>query len=200
MHSLTYALDMDTYKAIKTRRSIRKFKQKPIPKSVLTKILESGRLAPSAGNLQPCEFIVVNEAKAKEDLFPALKWAFYIAPKGNPKKEDRPFTYIVTIVDIDKSASWGLIDATIAMESMTLAAWSFGVASCWLGAIDKDKIRQLLVIPKHYNVEFVLALGYPAEKSVVEKYKGDVKYWKDEKGVLHVPKRSLASTLHRNRF
>ncbi len=191
---------MDVFKAIKTRRSIRKFKQKPIPESVLTKILESARLAPSAGNLQPCEFILVNEAKAKEDLFSALKWAFYIAPKGNPAKEERPVSYIVTIVDTDKSASWGLIDATIAMENMTLAAWGFGVASCWLGAIDKEKIRQILSVPKRYNVEFVLALGYPAEKSVVEKYKGDVKYWRDKKGVLHVPKRSLADIVHKNKF
>lgn len=191
---------MDTFKAIITRRSIRKFKQKPIPKSVLTRILESARLAPSAANLQPCEFIVVDESKVKDELFSALKWAGYIAPLGNPSKEERPFTYIVTITDSRKSKDWALIDASIAMENMILAATNDGIASCWLGAIDKDRIRQILAIPKQYNVEFVLALGYPAEKSVVEKYKGDTKYWKDEKGVFHVPKRSLKEIVHRGKF
>ncbi len=191
---------MDTYKAIITRRSIRKFRQKSIPSATLDKILESARLSPSAGNLQPCEFIVVNEAKAKDDLFSALKWAFYIAPKGNPGIDERPVTYIITIADTRKSASWGLVDSTIAMENMTLAAWSFGVGSCWMGAIDKERIRQMFAIPSNYSVEFVLALGYPKERSVVEAYKGEVKYWKDDKGVLHVPKRSLKDIVHKNRF
>lgn len=191
---------MDTYKAIITRRSIRKFSQKPISSATLERILESARLSPSAGNLQPCEFIVVNEEKAKDELFSALKWAFYIAPKGNPERDKRPVTYIITIADTKKSASWGLVDATIAMENMILAAWSSGVGSCWMGAIDKERIRQMFAIPSNYSVEFVLALGYPKDRSVVEAYKGEVKYWMDDKGVLHVPKRSLSDILHRNKF
>jgi nitroreductase len=187
---------MDVYKTIISRRTIRKFKQKPIPEKLLNRILESARLGASAGNLQPCEFIVVNELKAKEALFPALKWAFSIAPRGNPEKDERPVTYIITIVNTKISPSWGLVDASIAMENMILTAWSEGVASCWLGAIDKENIRQIFHIPQNYNIEFVLALGYPKEKSVVEDYKGDVKYWKDTKGKYHIPKRALRDIVH----
>ncbi|MEW6009267.1 MAG: nitroreductase family protein [Candidatus Omnitrophota bacterium] len=191
---------MDTYKAIISRRSIRKFKQKQIPKKVIEKILESARLGPSAANLQPCEFIVVDEPERKGELFSALKWAGYIAPSGNPSKEERPLTYIVTITDSRKSKDWALIDASIAMENMILTAWNEGIASCWLGAIDKERIRQILAVPSYYNVEFVLALGYSAEKSVLEEYKRDVKYWKDDSGVMHVPKRSLKDIVHKNKF
>lgn len=191
---------MDTYKTIITRRSIRKFRQKPIPPKVLDKILGSTRFGPSAANLQPCEFILVDEPKVREELFTCLKWAGYIAPKGNPEKGERPLTYIIAITDSTKSKDWAVIDATIAMQNMILTACSEGVASCWLGAIDKEKIKGIFNIPKNYNVEFVLALGYPKEKSVIADYKGDVKYWKDEAGVFHVPKRSLRDIIHRNKF
>jgi len=190
---------MDVYKTIISRRTIRKFKQESIGESLLEKILESARLAPSASNLQPCEFIVVNEPKLRDELFNALKWAGYIAPKGNPGKDERPLTYIIVITDTKKS-SWGIVDASSAIENMILTAWSEGVASCWLGAIDKEKIRQIFKVPDNYSVEFVLALGFPEESSVIEECKGDVKYWKDEQGTLHVPKRSLKQVVHKNKF
>ncbi len=191
---------MDTYKTIISRRTIRKFKQEPISESILEKILEAARLAPSASNLQPCEFIVVNEQKLRDDLFTALKWAGYIAPKGNPAFDERALTYIIVITDTKRSPSWGIIDAASAIENMSLTAWNEGVGSAWLGAIDKDKIRSMLRVPDNYNVDFVLALGYPKEKPVIEECKGDIKYWKDEKGTLHVPKKSLKNIVHKNKF
>lgn len=191
---------MDTYQTIISRRTIRKFEQKPIPDSLLEKILESARLAPSASNLQPCEFMVVDDPSLRNDLFVCLKWAGYIAPAGNPGPNERPLTYIIVIADTSKSPSYKSIDAAAVTLNMILSAAGFGIGSCWLGAIDRDKIRSIFRVPDNYSIEFVLALGYAKEKPVREEYKGDVKYWKDEKGVLHVPKRRLKDLVHRNRF
>jgi len=78
-------LQMDkVYRIILKRRSIRRFQQKRIPFALLKRIVNAGRLAPSAANLQPCEHIIVNHPTLLEKVFSTLKWAGYIAPAGNP--------------------------------------------------------------------------------------------------------------------
>ena len=91
-------------------------------------------------------------------------------------------------------------DVGAAMENMILAALGEGVGSCWLLSIDRDKLKGVLGVPDGYRIDCVLALGYPAEEPAAEDLTDSQKYWKDKDGRLHVPKRTLASVLHRNRF
>jgi nitroreductase len=82
-----------------------------------------------------------------------------------------------------------------------LFAQSKNIASCWLGAINKSGLRKVFSISsRHYEIDSVIALGYPGMQSKVAKFKGDVKYYLDKKGILHVPKRPLKDIMHINRM
>lgn len=191
---------MSLYDLIVSRRSIRQFKPKPVSHDILREIVNAGRLAPSAANRQPLEFIVVDEESKKVNIFPCLKWAGYIAPDGNPKPGQEPQAYIVILVNTnirEKGFEW---DSGAAIENMILAAWEKGVGSCWIISVDKVHVQTLLNIPEPFKVDSVLALGYPAESPVTEDLKDSVEYWKDEKGCLHVPKRKLTDVIHFNEF
>ena len=91
-------------------------------------------------------------------------------------------------------------DVGAAEENMIISALAEGIGSCWLLSIDRDRLKAILGVPEGYRIDCVLALGYPAEEPVAEELKDSQKYWKDGEGRLHVPKRTLAGVLHRNRF
>jgi len=191
---------MNNYELILSRRSIRQFKQKPISYSILEKIMNAGRLAPSAANLQPLEFIAVEKKEIRMKIFPCLKWAAYIAPEGNPKPGQEPTAYIVVLVNTSIREKGFERDVGAAVENMILAALEEGIGSCWLISIDREKVSEILNIPKTYIVDSIVALGYAAEKPVFEDLKDSIKYWKDVQGVLHVPKRKLKDITHFNAF
>jgi len=184
---------------IMTRRSIRRFKQIPLSIDFLKKLVNAARLAPSGANLQPLEYIIVNEKEICEKIFSALKWAGYIKPEWKPDENEKPVAYIVILVRKGVSPFCD-IDAGLSAENIMLLAWSYGIGSCMLGNIDRKKIKDILKIPDDYDVHSVIALGFPAEKSVVEEMKDSVEYWRDENGVMHVPKRKLEDVLHVNGF
>lgn len=193
---------MSVYDTVIKRRSIRRFQKKRIPSAILRKFINAARLAPSAANLQPCEFIVINKKEIVDRIFPTLRWAGYIEPRGNPPAGKEPVAYIVVLVNVNKSKrpEYAEADVSAAIENILLVAQDASLGSCWLGAIDRARIRNILKIPKYCEVRYVLALGYPDEKAKVEKIKDSIKYWKDKKGTLHVPKRSLKEILHKNRY
>ena len=83
---------------------------------------------------------------------------------------------------------------------MILVALEEDIGSCLFGSVERNKLRNTLNIPDDYEIPLVLALGYPDESPVGEPFEGSVKYWKDEKGVLHVPKKKLETVLHWNTF
>jgi nitroreductase len=188
------------YDLILSRRSIRQFESRPIPQDVLRDVVNAGRLAPSAANRQPLEFMVVDKEGKKDQVFPCLKWAGYIAPDGNPKPGQEPQAYVVVLVNTairEKGFEW---DSGAAIENMILAALEKGIGSCWIISADKDRIRTVLNIPATHTIDSVLALGYPAENPVIEEMQDSVKYWKDNDGCLHVPKRKLEDVIHFNEF
>ncbi len=191
---------MSAYNLIIKRRTIRQFKPDPVPRVVLERMVNAGRLAPSAANKQPLEFLVVDEPGLCRLVFPHLSWAAYISPQGNPKPGQEPVAYIITLVNLDIRDHGYEYDVGAAMENMILAGWDSGVGSCWLISVNRTKIAELFALPANYRVDCVLALGYPAENPVVEEFSGSVRYWLDEEGRLHVPKRSLASVIHLNGF
>lgn len=192
--------DKSFYDVIAGRRTIRRFKPEPVTRELLERLVDAGRLAPSAANLQPLEFIVVDETGLKAEVFSCLKWAAYIAPAGDPGPGEEPAAYIVTLANTKVREKMFEYDIGAAMENMLLAALAEGVGSCWLLSIDRDKLRAVLGVPEDYRVDSVLALGYPAEEPAAEMMGESCRYWKDADGRLHVPKRALGSVLHLNRF
>jgi nitroreductase len=190
----------DLHDIVVERRTIRQFKPDRMPEELLEELVDAARLAPSAANMQPLEFIAVHDRRVCGEIFPCLKWAAYVAPEGDPKPGNEPVAYIVTLVNTKVREKMFEYDVGAAMENMILAALGEGVGSCWLLSIDRDKLKGILGVPDGYRIDCVLALGYPAEEPVVEDLKDSQKYWKDADGRLHVPKRTLASVLHRNRF
>ncbi len=192
--------DKSMYETIAGRRTIRRFKPEPVARELLERLVDAGRLAPSAANVQPLEFVVVDGEGPRAEVFPCLKWAAYISPAGDPKPGEEPAAYVITLVNTKIREKMFEYDVGAAMENMILAALEQGVGSCWLLSIDRDKLRAILGVPEHYRVDSVLALGYPAEEPASEVMGDSCRYWKDEADRLHVPKRPLASVAHFNRF
>jgi nitroreductase len=191
----------EIYKIITQRRTIRRFKPKKIPLNILKKLVNCARLAPSAGNLQVLEYIIVNDKKLCAKIFPYLRWAVYIHPKGIPAPEKRPSAYIVVLVDMKKAnQEYFAYDVGAAVENILLFAWSLGIGSCWMKSIQREKIASLLKVPSHIMVDSVISLGFKDESPVIEKFKDSHQYWKDEKQTLHVPKRALKDILHYNYY
>lgn len=188
------------YELILSRRSIRQFKPEPVSRSILEKLINAARLAPSGANLQPLEFVVVDEKEVRKRLFPCLRWAAYIAPEGNPQPGHEPVAYVVVLVNLKLRKKGYERDVGAAVENMILTAWEERVGSCWIANADIEKIKDMLNVPEDYKVDSVLALGYPAEEPITEELKESVKYWKDSKGRLHVPKRKLDDIVHLNGF
>ncbi len=192
--------ELSIYGLIVSRRTVRRFKPVPIARTILEKIVDAGHLAPSAGNIQPLEFLVVDDDEIRRRVFPCLRWAAYIAPEGNPKPGEEPMAYIFPLANLSVREKGYEYDVGAAMQNMILAAWAEGIGSCWLISVDRAKIAEILAVPEGYRIDSVLALGYPAESPVMEEFQGSVKYWKDEQGILHVPKRKLKDVIHFNRF
>ncbi|MCM8779027.1 MAG: nitroreductase family protein [Candidatus Omnitrophica bacterium] len=187
------------YRAIIQRRTIRRFKQKKIPRSLLKKLVNAGRLAPSAANLQPLEFLVIDKKELRERLFPYLNWAGYISPLGNPPVGKRPTAYILILINKKKeNPLFTPYDVGASAENIILTAWELGIGTCWVKSLDREKISALINLPKNLILDSVLALGYRDEMPRLEVWRNSVKYWKDKAGCLHVPKRRLSDVLHIN--
>jgi nitroreductase len=145
---------MEVFDAIKTRRSIRKYKPEPIPDKKLRSILEAARLAPSAGNRQPWRFIVIQNTDRKKALAEVadnqtflIDAAAIIVATGNP----------------EVSARWCEKDPMIALEHIVLAATAMGYGTCWIGAFNEDAVKHLLKIPANVKVIAMLPIGVPDE-------------------------------------
>lgn len=136
---------------VRTRRSIRRYKPDPVPDEILNQILETARIAPSAGHTQPWHFVVVKDPETKKKLC-ISSWA-----------SDAPVV-IVGCGDAEVSSRWFMVDLAIAFEHIVLAATNFGLGTCWMGKLGIDEtIKQVLDIPEHIKVVAVTPLGYPAE-------------------------------------
>lgn len=142
---------MDFIKVVRDRRSIRDYKADGVPEDFLKEILEAGRLAPSGANRQPWHFIVVRDAAKKEDM-------------GIPEWAARAPVVLAVCGDPEVSQSWCVVDPSIAMEHMVLAAANRGLGTCWLGRLGRDEqVKAVLEIPEHMHVVAVTPLGYPNE-------------------------------------
>jgi len=191
---------MNMYEAVTKRRSIRRFQDIPISRQILEECVNAARLAPSAANVQPLEYIIVDDGQLLPQVFSTLKWAAYISPAGDPPEDNRPKAYIIILRNRNIGVPSSAYDVGAAMENMILVALEDCIGSCPIASVDRDSLRRILNIPGDYEIPLVLAFGYPAESPVEEPFDGSVKYWKDEDGVLHVPKKRLEMVLHWNTF
>lgn len=174
-------------------RSYRRFRQeRSVPVETLRELVELARLSPSAANLQPLKFLLVSSPDTCARVFPALAWAGYLQDWDGPAEGERPSAYIVILGDTRIRAHIDC-DHGIAAQSIMLGAVERGLGGCMIGSVDRERLRQELDIPAHFEILLVLALGEPVEKVVLDDAEpgGDIRYWRDASGVHHVPKRPL---------
>lgn len=181
---------MDIMELLKTRRTYRRFKQDPVPDSVVEDILTAARYASSAANKQPLSLVVVKSPEMVKKTFSYTRWAGYLPPEvGQPKEGEEPtlFIGVVENLDINKNCD---TDAGLAISNMTLAAWDKGVGSCVIGACNKAKLSELFGLTENQTLHTVVAFGYPTHKSKIKDINDeDVKYFIDGNGDYVVPKR-----------
>lgn len=146
---------MEAFEAIRVRRSIRAYEKRPVSRDKIEKILEAARLAPSAKNVQPWYFIVVTDAEKKEKIAKSGRFAGFL--------KEAPVV-IVGCGDTKSSPKWHVVDVSIAMQNMVIAATAEGLGTCWVGSFDEGLVKEILRIPEHYKVIALLALGYPRKK------------------------------------
>ena len=182
---------MDVEEAIQKRRTIRRFKQDPIPLETLKKLIDLARVAPMAKNIQALEFIIVREKQNVKELFNMVKFASSLPEHlRTPEKGREPTAYIIVLVNTRIKAGYVDFDVGAAVENILIGAVKQGIGTCWMGNINVSKIRSFFKIEDFYEIKHVISLGYPDEVSTVEKFKDTFIYWKDDAG-MHVPKRSL---------
>ena len=196
---LTIGFESVIYEKIMSRRTIRKYVQKDVPREVLLRCVDAARLSPSGANRQPLKYVIVNDQKLTKEVFSTLRWAGYL-PGYQPGESEMPRAYIVMLLDKGISENFGH-DAGIAAMSISMVAYDEGLGSCILGSVDREKLKPILKVPDGLDIVLVIALGYPAESPVADKVKdGNIKYWLDENSVLHVPKRNLEEIVKWNRY
>lgn len=189
---------MDFEEIIYKRRTIRRFKQKPLSIDLLKKLVDFARVAPIARNIQGLEFIIVHNEKNREELFPLIRWASSLPEdQRTPEEGRKPTAYFVVLVNTNIKKTYYNFDVGAAVENILLGAINFGLGCCWMGAIDRDKIRELFNIPEYFEITHVISLGYPDEESIMEPYEGSFDYWKDEKGLMHVPKKEINEIIYK---
>jgi nitroreductase len=155
----------DFIRLIKERRSVREYTDKPIEKKILEEIIDCGRLAPSARNIQPWKFVVVTEKRKLKEIAKQVEWGHFIKDSS-----------ACIVICGDKGVKRFQEDCCLATENMILAAKSLGVGSCYVAALGKDTegVRKLLEIPENFEIVCFLPLGY-FEKNPESHGKKDLK-------------------------
>lgn len=151
------------FETITGRRSIRAFKSDDVSQEMIMKLVEAAKWAPSAGNLQPWEFIVVRKSEVKKRLAEAAHDQAFI--------EEAPVVIVVCANEARSSESYGergerlycIQDTAAAIQNLLLAGYSLGLGTCWVGAFDEEKTKQILKIPCGIRLMAIIPVGYPAE-------------------------------------
>lgn len=185
-------------KLIKKNRSYRKFHQQyEITALNLNDWINLARLSPSPKNKQSLKFIISHTPKKNEFIFRQLRWAGYLKNWEGPEEGEKPSAYIIILNDKEISpnanADFANTAMGIAAQSILLGAVNDGFGGCMIAAINKPQLVNLLNIPKHLDVLLVIALGKPKEEIVIENLSDtkDIRYYRDENDIHHVPKRNL---------
>jgi len=169
-------------KIMRNRRSIRRFLETPVDREKIMVCLEAALLAPSADNVRPWRFLVVDEPELKSKLCAAAFSGIFSFSKFAAQAPvmivmlDRPDFKVGTLGKMIRRVAFDMIDIGIAGEHIVLQAEELGLASCWIGWFNEKKLRKALKIPRKYKIVALLPLGYaksrpsrsPARKSIEE--------------------------------
>jgi nitroreductase len=173
-------------------RSYRRFDESfEISRDDLLEMIDAARLSGSARNAQALKYFLSSSKKVNDTIFPNLAWAAYISDWQGPEAGERPSAYIIQMHDTTLGSNF-FCDDGIAAQSILLTAVEKGLGGCIIASVKKEALSKILKLPDHLKIIQVIALGKPIEQVVIEDMKaGDIKYWRDENEVHHVPKRSL---------
>ena len=183
------------YDLVLKNRSYRRFDENfKIGEDVLRELCEYARITPSGANRQFFKFRLTPSGDECEKVFPTLAWAGYIKD-GTPQVGERPGAYI-TIVNDNSLGTGNVIDVGIMAQTILLRATELGLGGCMIASVKRDELRDVLSLPETCEISLVIALGKPTEEVVLETAKdGDIKYWRDENRVHHVPKRPISELI-----
>ena len=155
---------MDVFETIKGRRSVREFKPDPVDDKNLEKILDAGKSAPSAGDCQPWEFVVVKDGVIKQKLVHAALGQSFIA--------EAPVVVVVCANIPRTSSRYGrrgaelycIQDTAAAVQNILLTAYALGYGTCWVGAFDEESAAKAIKAPPNVRPLAIIPIGRPAEK------------------------------------
>lgn len=182
---------------IRQNRSCRRFDQThTVVMESLRELVDLARLSASAANRQPLKYVLATRPQMNDRIFTCLTWAAYLKDWPGPRDGERPTAYILILGDSTISKEINC-DHGIAAQSILLGAREKGLAGCIFGTVNRKKLMEILDLPPRYKILLVLAIGRPKEQAVIEAVDadGNIRYWRDEKEVHHVPKRSLADII-----
>jgi len=183
---------------VRFNRSYRRFFQNErIDKEILVELVDLARLSPSAKNIQAHKFIITNDDPENEKVFSTLAWAGYLPDWHGPIEGEKPSAYITILGDKSISNDFNkdflFTNSGIVSQSILLGAAEKGIGGCIFAAIQRKKLAEIFQLPQNMEIMLVIALGKPKETIVIDEMKSsdDIKYWRDEEKVHHVPKRKL---------
>ena len=186
---------MELLEAVFSRRTKRIFTGEKICHEALEKLIDCARYAPTGANRQPLKYILIEEESLVKKVFPHTKWSGY-HPEDAPTENQQPTAYIAILGDRDIKPGGNFeIDAGAAGAVISLAAEDMGIASCWLGSIERKELSSMLKLDDRLDLLYLIALGYSNQKARAVEAKQDIKYYTDDEGVLNVPKRGLDEIL-----
>ena len=179
-------------------RTCRRFSQDFIIESeVLKELVDLTRFTASGSNIQPLRYMLSSEPDRNSLIFPTLGWAGQIREWPGPAEDERPSAYIIMLADTSVNTRFREEDAGLATQSIMLGAREKGLGGCMHWSVKRDDLRSALDIPERYEILYVISLGKPNEKIIVEKVgaDGNTSYWHDKDGAHHVPKRELGDII-----
>ena len=176
---------------LQNRSYPRFYQSERITESQLRDWVDLARISASARNAQPLKYFLSTGEPENAQIFENLAWAGYLTDWPGPEEGERPSAYIVMLHDTLIPGNY-LCDDGIASQSILLGATEAGFGGCIVYSVNRNKIQTLLKLPEHLVIVQVLALGKPKETVVLDTVtEGQIKYWRDENQVHHVPKRTL---------
>ena len=186
---------------VRRTRTVRRFQEeRQIDSALLRQWIDLARLGGSARNGQVLKYMVITEDGLRRQLFPLLGWAGYLRDWPGPAPGERPPLMLPACSTRNCCGDRKprpISISGIATQNLLLGAAECGVFGCRIGAFSSSAVHHLLQLTDRFKVLLVLALGYPAETIALEELgpEGDIRYWHDEQGVHHVPKRRLTEIL-----
>ncbi len=179
-------------------RTYRRFKEEiNIPEKELFDLIDLARLTPSPRNRQSLKFFISNTTEINNKIFPTLSWAGALPDWKGPSKGERPSAYIIILGDNSifpkVENTYHDVASGYVAQSILLGAIEKGYGGCTIAAVQRQKLKQELKLPEHFDILLVLTLGVPNENIIIENMpeNGNYNYWRDENQIHHVPKRSL---------